>query len=164
MMQMSMWPWGFHHFPFLSPCCPLSWFSQLLPVGTAQGRGRSCCSLATEAGSVLVWSQPLSYPPRCHPHRGSSSLQQSHPWGQGCLPGSAKPHKAASARGRSHRSLRGLTGLGWALSKVFFYSVVSLNLWHLSCYNLCCNHWCCPGIMRAKGEFNMMLFYVHGQM
>lgn len=123
MMQMSVWPCGSHRSPSLFPSCPLSWFSQLLPAGTAEGRGRSCCSLVTEAGSVLLMSQPLTCSHRCHPHRGSSSLQQSCPWGQGCLLGAAKPHRVASTRGRRHWSLRGLVlGVSCTLSEVFSYS------------------------------------------
>lgn len=90
---MLVWPWDSHCSPFLSPNCSLSWSSQPLPAGTGQGRGRSCCSLVTEAGSVLLMSQPLTYP-----HRGHSSLQQSHPWGQGCLPGAAKPRRAEALK------------------------------------------------------------------
>lgn len=99
----------------LPPCPQLSPLMVLLAVtswdSTRQGQ-RSCCSLVTEAGSVLLMSQPLTCSYRCHPHRGSSSLQQSRPWGQGCLLGAAKPRRAASTWGRRHRSLRGLVLMG----------------------------------------------------
>lgn len=78
--------------PQLSPVMS----SQALPVGTAQGRGRSCCSLVTEAGSVLAMSRPLTCPPRCHPQRqGFTSAEPS--LGMGLFAGSCQ-----ALQGRRH--------------------------------------------------------------